>query len=135
MIDYKTQMIGIHAEQMIFLDEALFNETTGWRSTAWAPIGEAARYIGDRNRGHSWSLLAGYTVEGYLPCYEVKEGYYSTEEFLRWLEEDLLPCCEVYSGRNSVIIMDNAGAYCDDRIVNIIRVHGLLVRYLPPYCF
>jgi len=32
---------------MVFLDEALFNETTGWRATAWAPIGEAARYIGD----------------------------------------------------------------------------------------
>ena len=127
-------MVAIHAEQMVFLDEALFNEIIGWRTTAWAPIGEAARYIGDRNRGYSWSLLAGYTVDGYLPCYEVKEGYYNKEEFLRWLEEDLLPCCEAYPVKNSVIVMDNAGSYIDDRIANIIRAHGLLVRYLPPYC-
>ena len=79
-------------------------------------------------------MLAGYTVDGYLPCYEAKEGYYNKEEFLRWLEEDLLPCCEVYPGKNSVIVMDNAGSHTDDRIVNIIRAHGLLVRYLPPYC-
>ena len=114
MIDYKTQMIGIHAEQMIFLDEALFNETTGWRLTAQAPIGETARYIGDRNREYLWSLLTGYTVEGYLSCYEIKEGYYNTEEFLRWLEEDFLPCCEIYLDKNSVIIIDNVGAYYDD---------------------
>ena len=68
---------------MVFLDEALFNETTGWRLIAWAPIGEAARYIGDRNRGHLWSLLAGYTVDGYLPYYEIKKGYYNNKNFLR----------------------------------------------------
>ncbi len=128
-------MVEIHVEQMVFLDEVLFNEITGWRLTAQAPIGEVARYIGDRNRGYLWNLLAGYTVEDYLSCYEIKEGYYNTEEFLRWLEEDLLPYCEVYPDRNSVIIIDNVRAYCDDRIINIIRVHGLLVRYLPLYCF
>jgi len=79
-------------------------------------------------------LLAGYTVDGYLPCYEVKEGYYNKEEFLRWLEEDLLLCCEVYPGKNSVIIMNNTDSYIDDRIVNTIRVYDLLVRYPSPYC-
>ena len=79
-------------------------------------------------------MFAGYTVNDYLSCYEVKEGYYNKEEFLRWLEEDFLPCCEVYPGKNSVIIIDNTGSYIDDRIANIIRVYSLLVRYLPSYC-
>ncbi len=119
---------------MVFLDEALFNEITGWRATVWASIGEAARYIGDRNRGYSWNLLAGYTVDNYLPCYEAKEGYYNKEEFLRWLEKDLLLCCEIYSSKNSVIIINNTGSHIDDRIANTIRAHDLLVRYLSFYC-
>ena len=83
-------MAGIRAEQMVFLDESLFNKTTGWRLTAWAPIGQAGRYTGDRNRGHSWSLLAAYTTGGYLPCYTIKEGYFNTDSFYRWLVDELL---------------------------------------------
>ncbi len=33
IIDYKTQMIAIHAEQIVFLDETLFNEIIDWRAT------------------------------------------------------------------------------------------------------
>ena len=118
---------------MVFLDEVLFNEIIGWRAMVWVSIGKIARYIGDRNRGYSWSLLIGYTVDDYLPCYEIKEDYYNKEEFLRWLEEDLLLCCEIYPGKNSVIIMNNTGSHTEDRIVNTIRAYGFLVRYLPPY--
>src|SRR6266536_3901692 len=120
MIDYKTQMVGIHAEQIVFLDEVLFNEITGWRASVWAPIDKTARYIGDRNRGYSWNLLTGYIVDDYLPYYKTKEGYYNKKKFLRWLEVDLLPCYKAYPGKNSVIIMDNTGSYTDDRIINII---------------
>ncbi len=30
------------AENLIFLDESIFNEKTGWRYQAYAPIGEEA---------------------------------------------------------------------------------------------
>jgi hypothetical protein len=39
-------MVGIKAEQMVFLDESGFNKTTGWHLTAWAPIGQEGRYTG-----------------------------------------------------------------------------------------
>ena len=68
---------------MVFLDKALFNEIISWRVTAWAPIGKATRYISDRNKKYSWNLLTGYTVDGYLPCYKIKEGYYNKKKFLR----------------------------------------------------
>ena len=91
-------MVVIHAEQIVFLDEALFNEIIGWRATVWVSIGEVARYIGDRNRGYSWNLLTGYIVDDYLPYYKTKEGYYNKKKFLRWLEEDLLPCYKIKEG-------------------------------------
>jgi hypothetical protein len=61
----------------------MFNEITGWRLTAWALIGQPARYSGNVNRGHAWSFLAAYTTEGYLPCYLIKEGYFNTKSFYR----------------------------------------------------
>jgi|SRR6266536_5132306 len=79
--DYLASIAGIRAHQMVFLDESLFNETTGWRLTAWAPIGQAARYSGSRRRGRNWSLLAAYSIKDYLSNYVVKEGYFNTEEF------------------------------------------------------
>ena len=67
---------------MVFLDESMFNKIIGWRLTAWAPIGEAARYTGDINRDYIWSLLVAYAITGYLPCYIIKEDYFNTETFL-----------------------------------------------------
>ncbi len=49
------------------------------------------------------------------------------------VRKDLLPCYKTYPGKNSVIVIDNTGSYTDDRIINTIRAHGLLVRYLSPY--
>lgn len=37
--DYKAFMAGLGAKSLVFLVESLFNETTGWRLTAWTPIG------------------------------------------------------------------------------------------------
>ena len=31
---FLSEMAGIYTEQMVFLDESLFNETTGWHLTA-----------------------------------------------------------------------------------------------------
>ena len=131
--NFMLEMRGVNAEQLIFLDEALFNNTTGWRATAWAPIGTAARYSASRNRGTSTSLLAAYNILGYLPCYVVKEGYFNADEFVEWLENDLLPLCNPFPGPNSVIILDNAGAHCPPAIVDAIHRRGCLVRHLPPY--
>ena len=76
-------MIAIHAEQIVFLDETLFNEIIDWRATTWTPIDKTTRYIDDRNREHSWNLLTGYTIDDYLPYYKIKENYYNKKKFLR----------------------------------------------------
>jgi hypothetical protein len=121
---YLAEIAHIQAEQMVFLDESLFNEVTGWRLTAWAPIGAEGRYLGDRTRGSTWSVLAAYGTIGYLPCVVVREGYFNTEAFVQWVTEDLLPHCNAYSGLNSVIIMDNASSHCDPAVEEAILAKG-----------
>ena len=49
--DWQQDMLQFTADDLIFLDESIFNKRTGWRSRGWAPIGEDARYYGDIRRG------------------------------------------------------------------------------------
>ena len=123
----------VTAEQLVFIDESNFNLTTMWRSMAYAPIGDPARYHGDRRRGDSYSILPAYTTAGYLPCTEIKQGYFNKEALLNWLIDRLLPLCNEYPGERSIIVLDNVSLHVDDQITEAIHAKGCLVKYLPPY--
>ena len=82
---WRADMLSLPAEKLVFVDESSFNQTTGWRRRAYAPIGQAARYDADIRRGTSWSVLPALTSIGYLSCTGIKKGYYNTEEFLQWI--------------------------------------------------
>lgn len=103
-----------------------------WRSIAYAPIGDPARYHGDMRRGDTYSILPAYTTEGYLPCTGIKKGYYSKDEILDWLINHLLLLCNEYPRERSIIVLDNVSIHVNRRIVQAIEEKGCLVRYLPP---
>lgn len=135
-LDWQQRIHDLRAEALVFVEEINFSETTGWRRFAWAPIGEPARYLADLNRGRSWSPLPAYTLEGYLPCASVKEGYHDNDSFYEWIVTRLLPLCNPHTAPatpRSVIIMDNVAIHCQPRIKQAIEAAGCLVRYLPPY--
>ncbi len=132
-LNWVADLLQLTAEQLVFVDETLFNETTGWRHQAYAPVGEPARYQASRKRGHCWSVLPAYTIDGYLPCTGIREGWFNGEAFFRWLADELLPLCSPFPAPKSVIIMDNASIHCNARIEELIISHGCEVRYLPPY--
>lgn len=48
---YKDNMREYDAEDLVFLDESLFNEKTGWRHKAYGPIGASSRYKMNISRG------------------------------------------------------------------------------------
>ncbi len=52
---------------------------------------------------------------------------------LRWILDELLPYCNAYPARRSVIVLDNASIHVNPRIEEIIKAHGCEVRYLSPY--
>lgn len=121
------------AEQLVFIDESLFKLQTMWRSIAYAPIGEPARYHADMRRGDTYSILPAYTTDGYLPCTGIKQGYFNKEDFIDWLVNRLLPLCNEYPQERSVIVLDNVNVHVDARIIEAIEQKGCLVKYLPPY--
>jgi transposase len=122
------------AEDLVFLDESIFNEKTGWRHKAYALVGHEARYAQDIKRGATWSILPAYTVNGYLPCTGIKEGYFNREQFLDWIVAHLIPTLQLtYGDRPVVVILDNVSIHTNDAITEALEVAGYIVRYLPPY--
>ncbi|KAF9730160.1 hypothetical protein PMIN01_12093 [Paraphaeosphaeria minitans] len=131
---YRDSMRRYAAEDVVFLDESIFNEKTGWRHHAYAPIGEEMRYTQDIKRGKTWAILPAYTVDGYLPCTGIKEGYYSREEFIEWVELELIPALRVkFGGPPVVIVLDNVSIHTNNDVPRLLRDAGFVVRYLPPY--
>ena len=61
------------AEDLVFFDESIFNEKTGWQYQAYGPIGQDIHYSANTQRGWTWSICAATTVQGWLPCTGVKE--------------------------------------------------------------
>ena len=123
----------VKAEQLVFIDESLFKLQTMWRSMAYAPIGDPARYHRDMRRGDTYSILPAYTTDGYLPCTGIKKGYYNKDEIIDWLTNQLLPLCNEYPRERSVIVLDNVSVHVDPRIIEAIEQKGCIVKYLPPY--
>jgi transposase len=131
---YLQDLAQFSAERLVFLDETLFNEKTGWRRKAYAPIGEEARWETSISRGKTHSCLAAMGIEGWLPCWELREGYFDRHSFLLWITEQLLPCIEThFGGERVLIIMDNCSTHVRDTIREAIEEKGHLLRYLPPY--
>jgi hypothetical protein len=48
---WQSFMLDVTAEQLVFLDESIFKQQTGWRLMAYGPIGQPARYSDDMTRG------------------------------------------------------------------------------------
>ncbi len=116
-------LLQLTTEQLVFVDETLFNETTKWRHQAYASVGESACYQVSRKREHFWSVLPTYIIDGYLFCTNIREGWFNGEAFFRWLADELLPLCSFFL-ISSVIIMNNASIYCNRRIEKLIISNG-----------
>ena len=116
-------MHEVTAEQLVFLDESIFKEQTGWRCMAYAPIGQPARWSDDMTRGKTWSILPAYTIDGYLPCTSIREGYYNQEAFLTWITHELLPHCNPYPEPRSIICLDNGSHHLDPRVEQVSIIY------------
>jgi DDE superfamily endonuclease len=80
------------AEDLVFLDEAIFNEKTGRRYRGYGPQGERIQYAANATRGDTYAVVAATTLNGWLPCSVLKKGYYSKDQFYQFITEFLIPC-------------------------------------------
>lgn len=131
---WKQEMSQYSDDTLIFIDESIFNEKTGWRSRGYAPIGHEARYSDSVKRGKTWSILAAIGLDGYCGMPGIKEGYWNREQLIAWLAECLLPYLEDnYPDKQFIIIMDNCATHINAAVRTLIEGAGHQLRYLPPY--
>ena len=50
---WREEMQQYVAEDLVFFDESIFNEKTGWRYQAYGPIGQDIRYPANTQRGRT----------------------------------------------------------------------------------
>ena len=126
-------MQDLTAEQLVFIDESLFKQQTGWRLMAYGPIGDPARYTNDTTRGNTWSILPAYTVDGYLACTGVRLGFFDGDAFASWVLNELLPHLNPFPEPQSVVCLDNLNVHLDLQVREAFKAKGCLIRFLPPY--
>jgi hypothetical protein len=70
----------VTTEHLIFCDESIFKAQSAWRCMGYGPIGEACRWSEDMRRDNTYSILPAYIVDGYLPCIDIKQGFFNGED-------------------------------------------------------
>ncbi len=108
-------LLQLMTEQLIFIDETLFNETTKWHHQVYASVDESVRYQVSRKRKHFWSILSMYMINDYLFCINIHEDWFNDKTFFQWLADKLLSLCSFFS-ISSVIIMNNVSIHYNHQI-------------------
>lgn len=122
------------ANQVVTVDESGSDERTGDRTFGWAHSGARAKvsqWLAYRERV---SVLAAYTIEGYISSYTL-EGTCDADIVEEFLIHRLLPLCNPFPQARSVVILDNASIHHAklDEIEQAFTRKGVLLRFLPPY--
>lgn len=74
------------------------------------------------------------SMDDWIPCTGIKQGYFSSSNFFTWLQEHLIPAVNQHGdGRPMVIVMDNVSIHVKDEVTEYIQGQGHAIRYLPPY--
>jgi transposase len=131
---FQRDMSQFQDSDLVFLDESIFNEKTGWRHRAYAPVGQQAQYVHNMTRGETYSIIATTVLDGWLSCTAVKKGYYSKDQFIDWLKRYFIPTVRAhFQGRTPVIVLDNCSIHTNPDIEDVLEAAGFIVQYLPPY--
>jgi transposase len=74
------------------------------------------------------------TLDGWLPCTGVRQGYFKADDFFKWLQEQLIPSLNTtFKGRPMVLILDNVSIHISQRVTEAVEAAGHIIRFLPPY--
>lgn len=114
---------------LVFLDETGFNEHTR-RTYGYSPINTKAYLNVPGNKNINKSLLCVIDLNGVV-TYKYKSGAFRTEDFVNFINEQLLPYFSIYP--NKILIMDNASFHKSTQVQDTLRRNAINFKYLPPY--
>ncbi len=132
-LNWIADLLCLTVEQLIFIDETLFNKTMRWCHQVYASIDESACYQVFKMKKHCWNVLLTYMINDYLFCINIHEDWFNDETFFQWLTDKLLSLCSFFSILKSMIIMNNISIHCNAHIKKFIISHECKMYYLSFY--
>ncbi len=129
-LNWIADMFRLTTEQLVFMNEFLFNEITDWHHQIYAFVDQSARYQVFKMRKHCWSVLLIYMKNEYQLCINIRKNWFNDKTFFWWLADELLSLCSSFSISRSVIIMNNANVHCNSRIKELIISHECQISCL-----
>lgn len=115
------------AARLVFIDEA-GSTVAMTRTHARAPRGERTSEAVPRNRGTVTTILGALSVDG-LQATMTIEGGTDGDVFAAYVEQVLTPIlC-----KGDLVVLDNAAAHKDPRVMEALARVGATPVYLPPY--
>lgn len=104
-------------DMLMYLDESAASQKVLFRRRSWSQIGHPAYTRSKIVSKTRCSVLPALDIDGFLPGSTlVVEGSVTQEIFEHWLETAILPRCEVFPGRRSIVIMDNCSTHHSDKV-------------------
>lgn len=127
------------SDQFLFVDESSKKLKDCRRSRVHAVKGDTVEIpVVHTRSGNAASIIASLSIEGIQSVTTVdvnEEGNIDGERFLQAFIDDILPRCNAFPGRRSVIVMDNAQVHLKLLIDAECLQRDILILYLPPYSF
>jgi transposase len=115
---------------VIFLDETGMSTSMRLRRGR-APAGQRAFLPVHAIRSQNYSVAAAMS-EGGIVHFKVYRGAYNRERFSEFLVELILKLTE-QGKANCIFVMDNVAFHKSAEITSLIRAHGHVPEFLPPY--
>jgi len=126
-VAWRERMAAVAAERCVFVDET----GTTTRMTplyAVAPRGQRAYGSAPRNHTRTTTLVCALTLEG-LRAPLVTEGGMTTDLFVAWLTQHLLPVLTP----GPVVVLDNLNVHTGAGVHQAVEAARCQVVYLPAY--
>ena len=117
----------------MFINEAACNRHTSGRRKGWAFMGRRCILHRFFVRGQRLSILPVLTTEGII-THDIIPGSITTEHFVQFLQELVIPLTNPYPGPRSVIILDNCNIHHSEKIWALVEDEAMCkLIFLPPY--
>jgi len=124
---FRKQQSTMKADKCVFLDQTGVN-TRMMRSHARGPRGERVVDHQPKARGTNYTLIGALTPTGIIASH-LLDGSMRKLEFLRYLDEELLPKLE----KGQILVMDNLRIHHSAEVKALARKYGISIKYIPPY--
>jgi transposase len=122
-----------HPDILMFVHKAARDRRTSGRPKGWASMGR--RCIQHRYfvRGQQYSILPILTIDGII-THNIIPGSVTSERFVHFLQELVIPLTNPYPGPRSVLVLDNCSIHHSEKVRALVKDEASCkLVFLPPY--